>query len=84
MFCKFSTCDVVKVIYFREERPDGSCSLKYGLPSCHSIFAGLYTSWVVIEIFVIGMKVKKRHIVAVFCMLIVPYSRIWLIYHTLK
>lgn len=80
----FSTCDVVKVIYFKEDRPDGSCSLKYGLPSCHSIFAGLYTSWVIIEIFIIGMKIKKRHILAVVSMLIVPYSRIYLIYHTLK
>lgn len=36
----------MKVVYFKEDRPDGSCSLKYGLPSCHSIFAGLYTTWV--------------------------------------
>ncbi|CAK84868.1 unnamed protein product (macronuclear) [Paramecium tetraurelia] len=82
--CAHITCDVVKVVYFKEDRPDGSCSLKYGLPSCHSIFAGLYTSWVLIEILVIGMKLKTRHIIAVISMLIVPYSRIYLIYHTLK
>jgi len=45
----FSTCDVVKVLVFREDRPDGACSLKFGLPSCHSIFAGLYMTWVQIQ-----------------------------------
>jgi len=26
----------MKITIFRESRPEGSCSIKFGLPSCHS------------------------------------------------
>lgn len=36
----YSMCDLAKVLVFAEARPDGSCSPKFGLPSCHSLLAG--------------------------------------------
>lgn len=36
------------------------------------------------ETFVFHMKFKPGHMVAIFAMSFVPYSRIYLIYHTLK
>ena len=40
-------CDIMKVIVFRELRPIGSCSSKFGLPSCHCSLVGLYLTWVI-------------------------------------
>ena len=37
----------MKTVFFREPRPIGSCSAKYGLPSCQSQLAGLYFTWVI-------------------------------------
>ncbi|KAJ6235675.1 dolichyldiphosphatase 1 [Anaeramoeba flamelloides] len=72
----------------RQDRPKGSCSDDYGMPSSHSLLDLFWVTWFVLEI-TIGtrknLKLKNKILITFVVLLntvLVPYSRYYLGYHT--
>jgi len=77
---------------FAELRPTGSCSHSFGLPSGHSSFASFFMTWLILEGIYISehasFKKEKYYIhlrnIGIFFSPLVPISRFFLNYHTVK
>jgi len=75
-----------------ESRPHGACASSYGLPSGHSAFASAFVTWLILEWVMFHEKVPFKtgrfHVAlrtfAIFLSPIIPISRWFLNYHTLK
>jgi len=72
---------------FRQARPAGTCALSYGMPSGHSAISFMFLTWVILECVMcifrwdLNRKVAYSSL-ALILFVPVPYSRIYLLYHT--
>jgi len=72
----------------RQPRPVGSCACSYGMPSGHSDLAFLFMTWVVLEcVFPLNLEWGLRRRVFYSALVValgapIPYSRVYLLYHT--
>ena len=77
---------------FKIGRPEGACSTTYGMPSGHSCFVVSMATWYILEMInfdnkapfkqTFGYKFEK-YLMFIVCLL-VPFSRVYLNYHTIN
>jgi len=84
--------DVILKHIFAQDRPDGACSISYGMPSGHSAFTASWTLLLVLEWLLyhnkVPFKTGRFHGVVrtfgIIVMPLVPISRHYLNYHTIE
>eukprot|EP01132_Coremiostelium_polycephalum_P011220 gene11220-13745_t len=77
----------------KQKRPIESCACSYGMPSGHSLISTFLLFWIIFEFLydplVLNSKLskKQRYVyigIAIVCFSVVPYSRVYLKYHTVE
>ncbi|KAJ5080233.1 hypothetical protein M0811_03717 [Anaeramoeba ignava] len=80
--------DVILKNIIRQERPEGACSNSFGMPSGHSVSSLCFFTWFTLEILFGSRKnyskKMKLFIISLIGILLlpVPYSRVYLGYHS--